>query len=111
MRLRPVKSITIDGLKWRIQWSGKNMTKDGRLGECDDPTVKNRAIRIKPNLAPFLELDVLLHEMDHASDFKKGEDYVNQHATEKSKVLWRLGYRRLDQEELNAWEAKRGLNG
>ena len=62
-------------------------------GECDPPTKANKQIRIRKNLPPFEKLEVIVHELLHAADWHKDEDWVELAALDIARVLWALGYR------------------
>ena len=85
--------ITILGKRWRIEWF--RWKRGGKaVGWCDPPTAKNKAIRIAENQSEFEQLDTLIHEMMHAADWHKKEEWISQVGTDIARALWRLGYRR-----------------
>jgi len=81
--------VSVLGKRWRFD---ETTTVEG--GDCDAPTVPRKTIRVNPDLPPERHLDVTLHELLHASDWHKDEEWVAQVATDVARVLWRLGYRR-----------------
>jgi hypothetical protein len=84
--------ISILGKRWLLSFVSR--LRDGIRGECDDPNAIRRRIRIKMGLAPKEELDTLIHELLHASDWHKDEAWVEQVATDIAEVLWKLGWRK-----------------
>lgn len=86
--------ITILGKRWELKFVDARTMPDA-LGACESPDSPRKEIRVRKNLRGKEMLDVLIHEMLHASDWTKDElDYVAPVATNIAKVLWRLGYRR-----------------
>ncbi len=75
---------------------GKKQCKsvvEGTRGDCDDPTTKNKTIRIANNLPPIEQLEVVIHEALHASDWFKDEEWIEEVAVDIARLLWRLGWR------------------
>ncbi len=66
-------------------------------GSCDPPDAKNKKILIDETLHGKELLEVLLHEMGHACDWPRSEEYITQQAEDMANVLWRLGYRRISE--------------
>lgn len=92
--------IKLLGKRWRLKFEpiGRHRTDDGRRldGWCDPPTQTRKAIYIDSRLNGERELDVLIHEMLHACDWAKDEEYIAEQASDMARVLWKLGYRRLN---------------
>lgn len=63
-------------------------------GKCDSPVTPGKVIKVKRSLRGQRELEVLIHEMLHACDFHKDEEWVTTAACDIMRVLWRLGYRK-----------------
>ncbi len=76
---------TIDGIKFEIDLEAAD-------GYCDDP-VQNGRPQIKLS-AGFKRdrksLEILIHEMLHASNWGKTEKTVDRTAKDVARVLWRL---------------------
>ena len=72
-----------------VPFLGKNVH-----GKCEDPKCANPIIRIKQGLSEEETLDAILHEIGHASDWHKTEEWINDFATDTAKILIRLGYRK-----------------
>lgn len=64
------------------------------IGDCDSPDTPGKKIRIRSGLSEFDELDVMIHELLHISDWTKDETWVEETATEIAKILWKLGWRK-----------------
>lgn len=71
-----------------------NNVKEGWDGECDDPTEKRKQIRVRSNLSEFRELETTIHEILHAADWHKDEEWVEKVAEDVSRVLWKIGWRK-----------------
>jgi hypothetical protein len=63
-------------------------------GECDSPDTTNKQIRICTDNNGKELLEVILHELLHASDWSKDEEWVEEIAYDIAHVLWKLGWRR-----------------
>lgn len=85
MRLR------LGGKYWTLRFCALRTHK----GECDAPNVKNKEIRIKKNLSEREELEVTVHELLHAVEWSKDEEWVEQSGVEIAEALWKLGWRRV----------------
>tara|TARA_E500000331_G_C17257257_1_gene713635 strand:- start:2186 stop:2635 length:450 start_codon:yes stop_codon:yes gene_type:complete len=67
-------------------------------GECDDPNIRYKKIKIKKGLKGQHHLDTLVHEALHACLWMASEEWVSETASDISRILWRLGYRRVEEE-------------
>lgn len=63
-----------------------------KWGDCDHPTTRKKEIRILSRLRGRDKLDAIIHEMLHAADCHKTEDWVDTVATDIARELTRLGY-------------------
>lgn len=75
---------------WLLKFT--NVLGKGNIGECHDQP--KRELRIRRDLGEQMEMDCLLHEMLHAAFPDLKEDAVNESATDITKIMWDLGYRR-----------------
>ena len=91
--------ITLLGKRWRIE-RPRSITHDGepQHGDCDPPDTPNKAIRVVSYVRDRVELETFLHEMLHACDWPKSEEWVEDTAHDLSAALWRLGYRMTGEE-------------
>ena len=85
-----VKTATFNKVKYDI-----DMCKP-LDGTCDYPRGGKPSIRIMTQPKTFAELEALLHETLHAEDWSKSEEIVTRIAHEQARLLWRLGYRRIE---------------
>jgi hypothetical protein len=69
------------------------------MGTCEDPFEPERIIRIKQGMSEKETLDTIIHEILHAADWWKKEEWVENVATDITRTLWRLGYRKCNCEE------------
>lgn len=86
--------VTIRGKRWTLLFV-KDLPNNDR-GQCHGPHIKNKKIRIRERLRPKTTLEILIHEMLHAADWDKDEEWITEVAEDIARVLWRLGYRKLD---------------
>jgi hypothetical protein len=93
--------VTIFGKRWKLRFTKLPPEEGGYEchGECDPPETRNKEIRIEKRLGEKETLDVIIHEILHASDFYKTEDWIEPVASDIARILWRLGYRRKTEEE------------
>jgi len=62
-------------------------------GQCDAPTKRAKAIRIRSDLRGEERLEILIHEMLHAAFWDMDEEPVEESAADIARALWRIGYR------------------
>ena len=63
-------------------------------GEClIPPAARCKTIRVYNALTGERKLDVIIHEMLHAADWHKDEEWVESVASDIARALWRMGYR------------------
>jgi hypothetical protein len=97
-----VKTHSFNGVQYMIDVGGPFM------GICDSPHVTQKtnqvpAIRLSMGLpcgdakGARQGLVILFHEMLHASKWSLTEDEVVRISNEMGRLMWRLGYRRIDQ--------------
>lgn len=85
--------VLIRGKRWRLLFTRE--LSHQHLGECDHPSTRNKAIRIRKSLRGELRLDTLIHETLHAGYPDMSEDAINQVASDVARVLWKVGYRNI----------------
>lgn len=76
----------------------KKIDSVGSIGECADPTSTNKAIKIHKSLKGVDELEVTIHEMLHGCFWDLDESVIDEAGVDISKALWRLGYRKIENE-------------
>lgn len=87
--------ITILGKRWRLRFC---RIKDD--GECDPPDKPGKEIRINSRLRGLDKLEAIVHEALHAGNWlHRSEEAVTQEAHDMARVLWKLNYRCLNEEE------------
>ena len=86
-------TLTIGGRRYRFSWANCGPKVDG---QCDPPDGRGKGIRIRPGLkhCPRQLLETLLHELTHAADWSKDEEWIDDYATDVARILWSFGYRR-----------------
>lgn len=83
--MKPIKTHTFDGIKYRI-------IVDELDGNCD--TDNHYWLIIERDLSKRVGLETAIHEALHACDWRAGESRVTMTAKDIARFLWRLGYRR-----------------
>jgi len=95
-----VKTVKIFGKLWKF--------RRGRVRECygvahgvesgapvaSPSDMTNREIVIDPGLTGEKELEIILHEVLHAADWHRSEEWVAQISRDTARILTRLGYRK-----------------
>ena len=61
-------------------------------GECDSPDTNGKEIRIATDIKNQDELEVIIHELLHAADWSKDEEWVEVIADDIARILWKLGW-------------------
>ncbi len=85
--MKPVKTHTFMGKKYDVYVGPLRGLTD--FGESD-PSIWIRTSQISERMI----LNTVIHECLHACKYDKDEKFVNKAATDISRLLWRLGYRR-----------------
>ena len=63
-------------------------------GDIDSPTHKApRCLRVRRGMTPHDHMNVVIHEILHACDWRKSEVWVEETAKDIRNVLWKMGYR------------------
>lgn len=86
--------IKICGKIWQLRFVPT--LGDGKAGDCDPPEAKSKTIRVLSRLRGERQLDILIHEMLHAADWHRSEEWVEETASDIARSLYRLGYRKGD---------------
>lgn len=68
-------------------------------GLCDSPDTKRKAITIIEFARGQRELEIWIHEMLHACCWYLGEEFVGQFARDVARVLWKRGWRRINDDQ------------
>ena len=93
---RPIRTHTFRGHRWRVV---DNVDlEQGMFGECvEGPCLDLRYIAIPIDGDQLHELDTVIHEALHACT-ELDECAVEESATDIARLLWRLGWRKVDAE-------------
>lgn len=86
-----VMRVTILRKRWNLLRNHSGPKNDGY---CDPPDARNKSIRVHSGLRGERELEILIHEMLHAADWSKDEEWVEEFSKDLARVLWRIGYRK-----------------
>lgn len=90
--------IKVMGKMWNLSFPRLDITK--HRGLCDPPNLPNKSIKVACQLKDEESLEVLVHELIHSSGWSLlSEDYVSEFSRDLARVLWRLGYRRNQDEQ------------
>lgn len=101
------RRVHINGRRWRIRLVKSSEIPRDRLGDCDHPPGPSPTIRVRRNLSQRLMLEILLHELLHASRQELDEAAVEITAKECAKALYAMGYRRRTNAETSQRQAIR----
>lgn len=86
--------ISLLGKRWNLIF--KPLGRQRLWGYCQDPQTPNKEIWIDSSLKGQHQLEILIHEMLHACDWRADEEIITQQARDMARVLTKLGYRRED---------------
>ena len=93
--------FTLNGKRWRLLREPTRRAADGHriYGICSSPEDKPRFVKVDSRISGECELNTLLHELLHCAAFDVfDEDFVDETATGIARLLWRLGYRKTEQD-------------
>lgn len=85
--------VTILGKRWKFRWVTRSEMPKA-WGTCDAPDQPGKEIRIRKGQSEIDELDTVIHEVLHASDWHKSEEWVAEVAEDLARILIKLGWRR-----------------
>lgn len=88
------RRVQINGRRWRIRLVKSSEIPRDRLGDCDHPPGPHPTIRVRRNLSQRQMLEILLHELLHASRPELDESAIAQSAKECAAGLYAMRYRR-----------------
>lgn len=96
------------GRWWRLESVARlSDTKDYHVvGQSDQTPGQPRVVKILTRLRGQDRLETTLHELVHTASWPLDETFVEQFAVDAARVLWRLGYRNID--EVARDEIKKG---
>tara|TARA_R110002020_G_scaffold249581_1_gene463517 strand:+ start:1486 stop:1764 length:279 start_codon:yes stop_codon:yes gene_type:complete len=83
--------IKVCGKYWELLFA--DLDEETR-GECDSPDTPKKQIRICNSVKGEEELEVLLHELLHAADWSKDEEWVEDASYDLAHILWKLGWKK-----------------
>ena len=86
--------VTIKRKRWELVFLPPSQmpTEDGKpiRGQCDGPGQTKKKIKINNSLRGEERVEVIIHEMLHAADWDKDEEWVEQVAEDIARVLHKL---------------------
>ena len=90
--------VTILGKHWEFVIEPVPGTS---LGLCDPPDKPHKKITVDPKAEKkdALLMEVVLHEALHAACWSLDEDYVDEYARDAARLLAKLGFRRIKEDE------------
>lgn len=84
--------VKILGKTWTFE--RKSLKNSDHHGICHPPHSKGKKIVVDSDISGEKELRVILHELLHAADWHKEEEWVEQVSTDMARILTRLGFSR-----------------
>lgn len=87
-----MRRVKIHGKFWLLKFVPR-LGGDKR-GDCDSPEAKSKEIRILSKLRGEERLEVLIHEMLHASDWHRSEEWVAETSRDMARVIAQDGFTR-----------------
>lgn len=80
--------ITILGKRWHLRFCRLQTNR----GDCDPPEQQGKQIRVDERLRGQERLEVLIHEILHAADWHKSEEWIEEVSRDLARNLTKLGY-------------------
>lgn len=87
----------LGGIRYRLRFVRAREIPFDRWADCSPPSDSKREIRIRQVLRGRARLETVIHEALHAQTWTRSEEDVRRSARELAKLLWRLGYREVQQ--------------
>lgn len=87
--------VVLNNIRYRFRFVKASQIPSDRVGDCD--VRPPYTIRVRHALKKQVRMDTIIHEAIHAMFPKLGEKKVFQSAKELANLLWRCGYRRVEQ--------------
>lgn len=84
--------LLLRGKKWTLRYVTR--LRNNLAGDCDDPSTKDKTIRILKGLEPKELFRVYIHEIWHALHPDLSEEAVSEASESLRDSLWKLGYRK-----------------
>lgn len=85
----------IMGKRWNVCFTPLRKVR----GYCQSPDTPNKKLCVDSRLRGEERLEVIIHEAKHAGGWFRSEEFVTQEAKDLARLLWRLGYRCIEEEE------------
>lgn len=87
--------VKILGKCWDVQWVPKGESIPGIMnksdhGVCQSPRVKGKKIFLREGLSPVETLDAVLHELLHAADWDKDDEWVTDAGHDLARAVFRI---------------------
>lgn len=97
--LKPL-TFLLNGKRWQFLRTRitEKMPDGSRIyGRCSPPDARPKKVEVDDRIKGELELDTVIHELLHASAWDVlDEGFVDGTASGIARVLWRIGYRKVD---------------
>lgn len=85
--------IRILGKFWSLRFVPTlGSAENPKRGDCDPPEATSKSLRVLSGLRGEDQLEVLIHEMLHAADWHRSEEWVAEVSKDMARALTRLGY-------------------
>jgi hypothetical protein len=86
--------VKILGKYWTIRFVPLRVNR----GEADYHHPGGKEIRVDSRLKGEERLECVIHELTHCAGWHIDEEFVEEFAEDVARVLWRLGYRNMNEE-------------
>lgn len=80
---------------WKLVWAKRGQAFPGLLsktgeGVCESPELTHKKIILRKGLRRRKMVEAILHELLHAADWTKDEEWIHNTAYDMARELWRL---------------------
>lgn len=83
--------ITLRKKRWELVF--KSLKNADCWGFCEQPEKPGKKIVIDKSIVGEKRIEILIHEMIHATNWTIDEECVADSARDIARILWKLGYR------------------
>lgn len=86
--------LSLGGKLWDFYRNRRPKEAEVHDGYCSDINKPNKSIWVSPDLEGEHELEILIHEMLHATNWRLDEEFITKDAQDIARALYRIGYRK-----------------
>lgn len=85
--------LLVNKIVYTLKFVSESELPKGWVGSCDGPHIPNPKIKISRKIQRRNKLVKIIHEVLHALDWSKDDEWVVEASEIIGEVLWELGWR------------------